>query len=151
HFRASDPDVSVGPVLSELDAPGIFVIVAEVARKVGSPEPDEVRLTYLPCCGVLEQRRWCGLRSRRRVLVVGLPLLYVLSVEELRAVVAHELAHLSRGDAALAFVVSQFLDSLEQAIDAGSRRSWGWLSPCVIFAWLVRAAFRVVACPLSRY
>jgi Zn-dependent protease with chaperone function len=151
HFRANDPDISVGPMLSELDGPGIFVVVSEMARKLGSPEPDEIRITYLPCCGVLEQRRWCGLRSHRRVLVVGLPLLYVLSVEELRAVVAHELAHLSRGDAALAFVVSQFLDSLEQAIATGSHSRWGWLSPCVIFAWFVRAGFRLVSCPLNRY
>jgi len=151
HFGSADPDITVGPMLTELDAPGVFVVVAEMSRKIGSPAPHEIRLTYLPCCGVLEQRRWCGLRERRRVLVLGLPLLYVLSVEELRAVVAHELAHLSRGDAALAFVVSQFIDSLDQAIATGSQTSWGWLSPCVLFALLVRATFRVMASPLSRY
>jgi Zn-dependent protease with chaperone function len=151
HFRTNDLNIQVGPMLSELDAPGIFVVVSEIARKLGTPEPDEIRLTYLPCCGVLEQRRWSGLRSRRRVLVLGLPLLYVLSVEELRAVVAHELAHLSRGDAALAFVVSQFLDSLDQSIAAGSNSRWGWLSPCVFFAWMVRGGFRLICCPLSRY
>jgi Zn-dependent protease with chaperone function len=151
HFGSSDPDITVGPMLTELDAPGIMVVIAEMSRKIGAPHLDEIRLTYLPCCGVLEQRRWCGLRARRRVLVLGLPLLYVLSIEELRAVVAHELAHLSRGDAALAFVVSQFVDSLDQAIATGSHSSWGWLSPCVVFASLTRAAFRVVSAPLSRY
>jgi Zn-dependent protease with chaperone function len=151
HFRTTDPDSSVGPMLTDLDGPGIFVVVAEIARKVGTPEPDEIRITYLPCCGVLEQRRWCGLRSRRRILVLGLPLLYVLSVEELRAVVAHELAHMSRGDAAMAFVVSQFLDSLDQSVGTGANSRWGWLSPSVIFAWVTRGAFRLLSCPLNRY
>src|SRR5262245_53191877 len=41
HFRSTDPDVTIGPMLAELDAPGIFVVVSEMARKVGSLEPDE--------------------------------------------------------------------------------------------------------------
>ncbi len=151
HFRKNNADLRIGPVLNEEDAAGIFVIVAEMARKVDSVQPEEIRLTHLPCCGVLEQRNWAGLRPRRRVLVLGLPLLHVLSVEELRAVLAHELAHLSRGDAALAFVVSQFLDSLDQSIEVGAKFRWGWLNPCVMFAWLVRSGFRLLSCPLSRH
>ena len=151
HFRSGDPDAHIGPMLLEQDGPGIHIVVAEMACKVGSPIPEEIRLTYLPCCGVIEQRVWAGLRPRRRILVLGLPLLYVLSIEELRAVVAHELAHLSRGDAALAFVVSQFIDSLDRSIDAGAHTAWGWLNPCVLLAWFVRGAFRVLSCPLSRY
>jgi Zn-dependent protease with chaperone function len=151
HFHNTDPELSIGPLLTESAAPGVFVIVAEMASRVGSTVPDEIRLTHLPCCGVLEQRGWGGLRARRRVLVLGLPLLHVLSIEELRAVVAHELSHLSRGDAALAFIVSQFLDSLDQSIETGSSQRFGWLNPCVLFAWLVRGGFRVLSCPLSRY
>ena len=151
HFQANDPNLSIGPVLSEEDAPGVFVIVAEMAWRVGATVPDEIRLTHLPCCGVLEQRGWGGMRSHRRVLVLGLPLLHVLSIEELRAVIAHELSHLSRGDAALAFIVSQFLDSLDQSIETGAAHRFGWLNPCVLFAWVVRGGFRIFSCPLSRY
>jgi Zn-dependent protease with chaperone function len=151
HFRRYSDDTGLGPALESGDSPALFVVISEVARRVGVPPPDEIRLTHLPCCGVIEQRRWFGLRSRRRVLVVGLPLLYVLRVEELRAVVAHELAHLSRGDAAMAFIVSQFVESLDQSIGSGSRMPLGWLNPCVWLARVVRAGFRLVSSPLSRY
>lgn len=151
YFRCNDPDQSVGPMVVADDAPGIFVIVAEVSRKVGSREPDEIRVTHLPCCGVIEQRGWGGLGCRRRVLVVGLPLMYVLSIEELRAVIAHELAHLSRGDAAWAFTISQFIDSVEQSIAAGTTSRWARLHPCVLFARLARGVFGLLFSPLSRY
>jgi Zn-dependent protease with chaperone function len=151
YLRSSNADLTIGPLLREDDAPGIYVVLAEMARKVGVAPPDEVRLTYLPCCGVLEQRTWAGLRPGRRVLVLGLPLVYVLSVEEFRAAVAHELAHLSRGDAALAFMLSHFVDALDQSIEHGAATPWGWLNPCVVFAWLVRGAFRVLSSPLARY
>ena len=64
----------------------------EVAQKLGVKPPGQVRLTYLPCCGVVA---W----GRSRALILGLPLLRVLTVAELRAVLAHELAHLAAGDA----------------------------------------------------
>ena len=148
---SGDADLTIGPVLTGDQAPGIFGIVAETARMVGAPEPDEIRVTHVPCCGVLEQRRWCGLRRGRRVLVVGLPVLYVLTIEELRAAVAHELAHLSGGDAAMAFVISQFVDSLDQSIARGSATRWRWVNPCVLFARIVRWLFSVLASPLSRH
>jgi Zn-dependent protease with chaperone function len=150
YFARRNLDQTIGPVLARDDAVGVFVVVTEMARRVGAAEPDEIRLTYLPCIGVVEEQRR-GAWRRRRVLVLGLPLLYVLTIEELRAVVAHELAHLSRGDAAVALVVSQFVDSLEQSIAVGTESPWGWLNPCVMFAWLMRGAFRVLATPLSHY
>ena len=42
-------------------------------------------------------------------MVLGLPLLYVLTMEELRAVLAHELAHLARGDATKAADSARFV------------------------------------------
>jgi Zn-dependent protease with chaperone function len=150
YFARRDLDETIGPVLARDDAVGVFIVVTEMARRVGAAAPDEIRLTYLPCIGVVEEQR-AGLKQRRRVLVLGLPLLYVLTIEELRAVVAHELAHLSRGDAAIALVVSQFVDSLDQSIAVGTESPWGWLNPCVLFAWLVRGSFRVLSTPLSHY
>ena len=151
HFRRGHSELTIGPLLTYEQSPGVFAMTMEVARTVGAPEPDEIRITHLPCCGVLEQRRWCGLRRGRRVMVLGLPIFYVLTIEELRAAVAHELSHLSSGDAALAFVISQFLDSLDQSITRGSATRWGWLNPCVLFARLVRHGFRMLASPLSRH
>src|SRR5262249_39783842 len=79
-------------VLAFTDAPLLFAAVSEVSRRLGVKPPGQVRLTYLPCCGVVA---W----GRSRALILGLPLLRVLTFAELRAVLAHELAHLARGDA----------------------------------------------------
>src|SRR5437764_1005281 len=81
-----------GPVLARTDAPLLFTVVNEVARRLGVKPPGQIRLTYLPCCGMVA---W----GRSQALVLGLPLLRVLTLAELRSVIAHELAHLARGDA----------------------------------------------------
>ncbi len=87
-----DPDADLGPPLKRADAPSLFDEVADVARRLGVRPPEEIRLAFLPCCGVVAWRKG-------RALLLGLPLLDVLSRLELRAVLAHELAHLARGDA----------------------------------------------------
>src|SRR5262249_38963688 len=77
-----DPDADFGPVLVRLDAPTLFQEVAAIARRLGVKPPDQIRLAYLPCCGVVAWRK-------TRILLLGLPLLQVLTHAELRAVLAH--------------------------------------------------------------
>ncbi|MFG2040978.1 hypothetical protein [Dactylosporangium sp. NPDC048998] len=63
----------------------LLALVAEVAARVGVARPDAVLLT-----GYGTIRSWAS--RRRRLLLVGLPLLQCLTVDEVRALVAHELA-----------------------------------------------------------
>jgi hypothetical protein len=63
----------------------LMTLVAEVAERVGVVRPDAVLLA-----GTSTIRGWA--RRSKRVLVVGLPLLQCLAVDEIRALVAHELA-----------------------------------------------------------
>ncbi|WP_433609739.1 hypothetical protein ACQP2P_39185 [Dactylosporangium sp. CA-139114] len=63
----------------------LLALVAEVAARVGVARPDAVLLTGF---GLI--RSWAS--RRRRLLLVGLPLLQCLTVDEVRALVAHELA-----------------------------------------------------------
>lgn len=108
------PDADLGPAIARADAPELFAEVAEAARRLGARPPEQVRLTYLPCCGVVAWRR-------SRALVLGLPLLHVLTRAELRAVLAHELAHLARGDATAAAGSSRFVQGLAAALDSATR------------------------------
>ena len=113
-----DPDADFGPKLRRLDAPGLFDEVAEVARRLGVRPPEEVRLAFLPCCGVVA---WRG----GRALLLGLPLLDVLTRAELRAILAHELSHLARGDATWSASSLRFVEELARALDDPSGRPWG--------------------------
>jgi Zn-dependent protease with chaperone function len=125
--ETTDPDADLGPVLGRLDAPTLFQEVNSVARRLGVKPPDEVRLAYLPCCGVVGWRR-------SRILLIGLPLLQVLNLAEFRAVLAHELAHLALGDVSHSAGASRFVEGLGQAIERSGDRLWGplgfWARSC---------------------
>ena len=124
-----DPDADLGPVLAFTDAPLLFSAVNEVARRLGVKSPGQIRLTYLPCCGVVA---W----GRSQALILGLPLLRVLNLAELRAILAHELAHLAKGDATRAARSARFVEGLRQALEEAGGRSHGPLG-----AW-ARTCFR---------
>ena len=117
-----DPDSDLGPVLARVDAPLLFSTIDTVGRRLGVKPPGQVRLTYLPCCGVVA---W----GRSRAFLIGLPLFRVLTQGELRAIVAHELAHLARGDATLAARSARFVEGLEQAVERNGPRVRGPLAP----------------------
>jgi Zn-dependent protease with chaperone function len=113
-----NPDSDLGPVLARVDAPQLFATIDAVGRRLGIKPPGQVRLTYLPCCGVVA---W----GRSRALLIGLPLFRVLTQGELRAIVAHELAHLARGDATRAARSARFVEGLEQALERDGHRVRG--------------------------
>jgi Zn-dependent protease with chaperone function/DNA-directed RNA polymerase subunit RPC12/RpoP len=138
--ETKDPDSDLGPVLARVDAPQLFTTIDAVGRRLGVKPPGQVRLTYLPCCGVVA---W----GRSRALIIGLPLFRVLTQGELRAIIAHELAHLARGDATRAARSARFVEALEQAVERNGRRVRGplgaWARFCLNEAsWLIEPVAR---------
>jgi Zn-dependent protease with chaperone function len=138
--QTHDPDSDLGPVLARVDAPNLFATIESVGRRLGVKPPGQVRLTYLPCCGVVA---W----GRSRALLIGLPLFRVLTQGELRAIVAHELAHLARGDATAAARSARFVEGLEQAVERNGPRVRGplgaWARYCLREAlWLIEPVAR---------
>ena len=119
--EVQDPDGDLGPVLARADAPPLFAAVDDVARRLRVRPPGQIRLTYLPCCGVVAWGR------RSQALILGLPLLRVLTHAELRAILAHELAHLARGDATGAARSVRFVEALGRALDRAGDRAHGLL------------------------
>lgn len=123
------PDADHGPVLGRADAPELFDEVRALARHAGARPPGQIRLSYLPCCGATAWGR------QGRALLIGLPLLSVLNRIELRAVLAHELAHLARGDATHSARSARFVEALGQAIEAAPSGSIsplrGWAHLCL--------------------
>ncbi|WP_433209561.1 hypothetical protein ACQP00_45395 [Dactylosporangium sp. CS-047395] len=85
----------------------LLALVAEVAARVGVARPDAVLLTGF---GLI--RSWAS--RRRRLLLVGLPLLQCLTVDEVRALVAHELAVV---DHRRAHLVVRLRALYEEAVD----------------------------------
>jgi hypothetical protein len=138
--ETQDPDSDLGPVLARVDAPQLFTTIDTVGRRLGVKPPGQVRLTYLPCCGVVA---W----GRCRALLIGLPLFRVLTQGELRAIVAHELAHLARGDATRAVRSARFVAGLAQTVERNGPRLWGPLGAWARFclresSWLIEPVAR---------
>lgn len=89
-----------GPELSEEEHPRLFELIRDVAKRTDQEMPSEVYLVGDVNAFVMQRGGVMGFFSRR-VMGLGLPLLSLLTVSELRGVLAHEFGHYHGGDTKL--------------------------------------------------
>ena len=104
-----------GPLLNPAGQPRLFAALADVARGVGEPMPAEVYITPEMNAGVLQ-------RGGRRVMVLGMPLMQVMSISQMRAVLAHEFGHYQGGDTKLGPWVYRTRETIERTLRTVSRQ-----------------------------
>jgi len=92
--------VPPGPRLEPRSHPELFRVLREIATDTGQSMPVEVYLVPDLNAWVRDRGGVFGLGSRR-MMGLGLPLLQLLSVDQLRAVLAHEFGHYYGGDTRL--------------------------------------------------
>lgn len=85
----------VGRVITRDDAPALFDLVEDVRRRTAAPQVATVLITPDFNAAVVQHPRLGVFGWPRNYLLLGLPLMQGLSVEEFRSVVAHEFGHLS--------------------------------------------------------
>jgi Zn-dependent protease with chaperone function len=101
-------------------------MLESVALAVGAERPDNVVVCLVPWLFVTEMRVTClERRVSGRTLCLSLPLARLLSVDELRAQLAHELAHYSPGQVAFTSRVAAPLAGVRRAMMALEGRSHG--------------------------
>ncbi|MFI7443826.1 M48 family metallopeptidase [Nonomuraea indica] len=103
------------PVTREQE-PVLWQTVEDLARRVRTAPPDEIRLVPEVNAAVSEDTRLLGLRATRRRLFIGLPLLQTLTMDEMRAVLGHELGHYSRAHTRLGAPVHRGRVALAAAV-----------------------------------
>lgn len=91
----------VGEPLTPQMTPALFALLENLQQRLQTPSLHRVLLATNFNAGVAEVPRLGMLGWHRNYLLIGLPLLKSLTVEQFRAVLAHELGHLSRGHARL--------------------------------------------------
>ncbi|WP_030687353.1 M48 family metallopeptidase [Streptomyces globisporus] len=96
-----------GVPVTEAEEPRLWSAVRELAGRVGTRAPDEIRLTADMNAAVTEDARLLGLRGGTRRLYLGLPLVAGLSESRLRAVLAHELGHYANSDTRLSGITER--------------------------------------------
>jgi heat shock protein HtpX len=92
-----DRFVPPGPPITSEEAPQLFAVLAGVAESTAQEMPAHVYLVSDVNAFVTQRGGVMGIGGRR-VMGIGLPLMQSLTVQELRAVVAHEFGHYHAGD-----------------------------------------------------
>jgi len=86
-----------GPLIERSEHPRLFAEIDDIAASLNEPVPHEVYLIGQVNAFVADKGGWLGFGSQR-ILAVGLPLLSLLTVAEIRGILAHEFAHYYSGD-----------------------------------------------------
>ena len=111
-----------GPLLTPIDQPRLFSVLSGVARATRQEMPSEVYAVDGVAAWVASRAGIMGFGSRR-VMGLGLPMLQALSVEQFRAVLAHEFGHYHAGDVALGPWIHKTRSAIVRAIH-DLRENW---------------------------
>jgi heat shock protein HtpX len=139
------PFTPPGPRIEPADQPRLLAAVEEVARETGQEMPGETYVTLEVNAAVTEVSNGL-LRGRRRVLIVGLPLLQVLSERGFRGVLAHEFGHYAGGDTRLGPWIWRTRETIGRTIAQlmdDEDDSWSRRAVRAPFIWYGRAFLRI--------
>ena len=130
-----------GVRLTREGQPRLLALVDDEAAACGERTPEEVYATFEVNAAVLDVNR------RRRVMIVGLPLLHLVSERGLRAVIAHEFGHYAGGDTKLGPWIFRTRAAIGRTIAQLSDEdgSEGWTKRAVRapFIWYGKAFLRI--------
>ncbi len=119
-----DRFVAPGPLLEFQRHPKLLEVLRALARATGQQMPSEVYLVPEVNAWVAQRGGVMGFGSRR-VMGLGLPLLQIVTVSELRAVLAHEFGHYYGGDTKLGPWVYKTRNAIRRTIrNLAERGSW---------------------------
>lgn len=93
-----------GPRMTKSMQPRLFAVIEDVASKMGMEMPREVYLVPEVNAFVAQKGGLLGFGGRR-VMGIGVPLLAIQTVSQLRSVLAHEMGHFAGGDTKLSGLI----------------------------------------------
>ena len=128
-----------GPRLTEHDHPRLFTVLRGVAAATGQAMPSEVFLVAQLNAWVAQRGGVMGFGSRR-VMGLGLPLMEALSIQQFRAVLAHEFGHYYGGDTRLGPWVYQTRATIERTLKGVGAHS---AALAKLFQWYGKAFLRI--------
>lgn len=122
-----------GPELEPSSQPELLRLVESVRKATRQSAPNNVYLILDVNAWVAERGGFMGIGSRR-VMALGLPLMQVLTVDQLCAVLAHEFGHYHGGDTSLGpWIQKTRMGILRTIVSLGER----WIRlPFVLYAKL---------------
>jgi heat shock protein HtpX len=107
--------VEPGPRLVPDEQPELFDEIRRTAAATDSAMPEDVYLAPDVNAGVAHVGGFVGIGARP-IMIIGLPLIAVLSVSELRGVIAHEFGHYVGGETKLAPLIYRTRDAIGRTV-----------------------------------
>lgn len=98
--------------------PILWQTVTDLAERVQTQPPDEIRIVPEVNAAVSEDTKFLGLKATRRRMYIGMPLLVGMTADEMRSVLGHELGHYSGSHTRLGAPVYRGRISLIAAVNA---------------------------------
>jgi Zn-dependent protease with chaperone function len=139
-----------GVRITKREAPELFRMLDDVKRAIRGPRLHRVLVDERPNAGVVQVPRAGGVLGSRNFLVLGLPYLLGLTAAEFRAVMGHELGHLSRRHGRFGAFVYRVRQTWAQLLDAFEARRSIWTGLIRrFFAWYA-PYFEAYTLPVAR-
>jgi heat shock protein HtpX len=138
-FPRFDRFLAPGPRLDAVDQPELFGMIRGLADATKEEMPSEVYLIPDVNAWVAQRGGILGIGSRR-VMGIGLPLMQILTVSQLRAVLAHEFGHYYGGDTRLGPVIYNLRGAIYRTVSNLARRRSILQVP---FAWYGESALKL--------
>ncbi len=118
------PFAEPGPRVTPEHQPRLFDEIRAVAEATNSHMPHDVYVVADVNAAVDHVGGWMGIGSRP-VMMLGLPLIAVMTVSELRGVIAHEFGHYVGGETRLSSVIYRTREGIGRTIDTLERSEHG--------------------------
>ena len=116
-FKSNEEDESARVEITEAEQPLLFAFIEQLCEEVGAPTPHRVFLEAdVNAMAGYEHSVLGLLRPVPKNLVLGLGLLNVLTLSELKAVLAHEFGHFSQSSMKLGVYAYVFNDILYNVV-----------------------------------
>ena len=136
-----------GVRISAAEQPRLMAAVDQVAHNTGQALPAETYVTLEVNAAVTEVPNGF-LRGRRRVLIIGLPLLQIVSERGFRGVLAHEFGHYAGGDTRLGPWIWRTRETIDRTIERltdHEEDSWSQRAVRTPFVWYGKAFMRITS------
>ena len=127
-----------GLEVTMVEAPRLFAVLDKIRRKLKGPRIHQVLITDDFNASIVQLARFGLLGDTRNYLVIGLPLMHALTVEQFAAVLAHEYGHLSGAHGKFAAWIYRIRLTWARILDALlARPMWGAGLFLRFFRWYV--------------
>ena len=114
-----------GLAITRRDAPALFEALDDMRRRLKGPRIHRVLLTDEYNAAVMQVPRLGLLGWQKNFLIIGLPAMHALSVDQFRAVLAHEYGHLAGAHSRFSAWIYRVRRTWQQLLQALHRKQ-GW-------------------------